>query len=158
PLHSKALFTLSLIYADRGDTLMANQTIDSLVHLYPNSEFASHLQFGTEVAEKPEQTLYRNAEKQWEHNPDSARHSFRTIIHSFAQSDLSVSAAYYLGYQYDQSAEIDSAVKYYSWIQKNHPNSEHAVPAKERLAALQMALAEIAPDTTAIDPVGQIEN
>jgi len=158
PLHSKTLFTLSLIYADRGDTLKTNQTIDSLIHLYPNSEFASHLQFETEIAEKPEETLYRNAEKQWEHNPDSARHSFRTIIHSFAQSDLSVSAAYYLGYQYDQSAEIDSAVKYYSWIQENHPNSEQAVPVKERLAALQMALAEIAPDTTAVDPVGQIEN
>tara|TARA_Y100000590_G_C15733047_1_gene1017699 strand:- start:993 stop:2756 length:1764 start_codon:yes stop_codon:yes gene_type:complete len=158
PFHSKSLFTLSLVYDDIGDSINANKTQEDLLRQYPNSEFASHLQSGIQVAEKPEEILYRNAEKQWDYNPDSARYSLRTIIESFSQSDLSVFAAYSLGFEYDQLAEIDSAMKYYSWIQENHPNSDQALPAKERLTALQLAVHKITPDTTAIEPNNQIEN
>ncbi|MBH10360.1 MAG: hypothetical protein CMG74_08430 [Candidatus Marinimicrobia bacterium] len=158
PFHSKALFTLTLIYRNLGDTLNAIQNEETLLDKYPNSDFSSHLRSGIEIIDGPEELLYRKAEKQWLYNPDSARQSFRTIINYFSQSELSSSAAYFLGFEFDNSAEIDSAVKYYSWIKDNHPNSDQAIPAKDRLKTLQLIISEINPDTSNVNKDNKIEN
>ena len=156
--HSKALFTLSLIYSDMGDSLKSNQMQEHILSQYPNSDFASYLKSGIDVIEKPEVVLYRNAENQMDYYPDSAKNSMKKIVQNFSNSELSISAAYYLGFHFDKSVEIDSAMKYYSWIIENHPNSDQAFPSKERVAVLQLVLAEIAPDTAYTKPDSLIEN
>ena len=158
PFHPKSLFTLSLIYKDSGDSVRAIQTRDNLLKLYPDSDFAAYIQSEKQVLRKPEELLYEKAEQDLISYPDSARNSLRTIIQSYTYSDISISAAYFLGYHFDQSSEIDSAIKYYEWVQENYPNSEQAIPANKRLATLKTVLAQTQPDTIILETNTRIDN
>ena len=74
---------------------------------------------------------------------------FKKVIQADSLSELSVSAAYFLGYQYDYKyAELDSAAKYYSWISSIHPNSEQNNIAKMRVQIIQNMLSTLKNDST----------
>ena len=64
------------------------------------------------------------------------------------KGNLAAPAAYSIGYYYDQTAVIDSAMKYYQWIRENHPESDQAKQADTRLQTLNMVLSSIAPADT----------
>ena len=62
---------------------------------------------------------------------------------------MSLSAAYFLGYQYDYKyAELDSAAKYYTWIGSMHPNSEQNNIAKMRVRVIKNMLSTLKNDST----------
>ena len=74
---------------------------------------------------------------------------FKKVIQADSLSELSVSAAYFLGYQYDYKyAELDSAAKYYAWISSMHPNSEQNNIAKMRVQVIQNMLLTLKNDST----------
>ena len=58
-----------------------------------------------------------------------------------------LSIAFNIGYYYDQETEIDSALKYYTWIKDNHPNSDQSIYATQRLNSINLALSSLEPDT-----------
>ena len=87
--------------------------------------------------------FYADAESQITNNPSNAIQLLKEYIRFDEKSDLAVSAAYTISYHYDKSAEIDSALKYYQWIQDNHPRSDQSLSAEKRFQTLQMVLSSI---------------
>ena len=71
----------------------------------------------------------------------------KSVIKIDSEDEYALSAAFTLGYYYDQEAEIDSALKYYTWIKDNHPNSDQSMHASERLNSINLALSSIESDT-----------
>ena len=53
-----------------------------------------------------------------------------------------------IGYFYDSEANVDSALKYYTWINEVHPKSNQAKQASIRLNEINSALSNISNDTT----------
>ena len=74
---------------------------------------------------------------------------YKNVIAADSISELSASAAFFIGYQYDHTYTIsDSAIKYYQCVKKHHPNSDQAAEALARISTLELALSSILPDTT----------
>ena len=71
----------------------------------------------------------------------------KSVIQIDSEDEYALSAAFTIGYYYDQEAVIDSTLKYYTWIKDNHPNSEQAIHATQRLNSINLALSSIQPDT-----------
>ena len=140
PYRPKSLFTLSLIYRNLNDTLIAKTLENKLIKEYPKSDFASYLNSDFNELKGPEFSLFKEAEHNWDVDPISSMDSLRKIIKTYPQTELSKYAAYFLGFNFDEGAEIDSAIKYYSWIQLNHPESEQARETYNRLISLQEIL------------------
>ena len=85
----------------------------------------------------------------WKQNPIYSLKQFKKVIQADSLSELSVSAAYFLGYQYDYKyAELDSAAKYYAWISSMHPNSEQNNIAKMRVQVIQNMLSTLKNDSS----------
>ena len=62
-------------------------------------------------------------------------------------TELASFAAYAIGYYYDESTKIDSAMKYYTWIQDNHPRSDQSDAVVNRLYTLNLVLNSLQIDT-----------
>ena len=93
----------------------------------------------------------------WLTNPLSSMEAFKKVIQTDSLSELSASAAYFLGYQYDYKyADLDSASKYYNWINVQHPNSEQSSNAKYRSRVIENMILSSKKDTittaTIIEP------
>tara|TARA_A100000164_G_C21944913_1_gene793311 strand:+ start:23508 stop:25265 length:1758 start_codon:yes stop_codon:yes gene_type:complete len=136
----KSLFTLSLIHRNLKDTLRSKRLENMLIKEYPKSDFAAYLNSDLNELKGPEFRTFKEAENIWDTNPNSSIDSLRKIISTYPKTELSIYAAYFLGFKYDESAEIDSAIKYYSWIQSNHPESEQARELYNRLISLKEIL------------------
>ena len=143
PFHAKSLFTMAFMFENMADTANAQSTRDHLLESFPNSEYAAYISEDVQVEKKKQETLYTKAESQITSNPDNAIQLLKESIRTDEKSDLAVSAAYTISYHYDQSAEIDSALKYYQWIQDNHPRSDQSLSAAKRFQTLQMVLSSI---------------
>ena len=141
--HAKSLFTMAFIFENMADSVNAQSTRDHLLESFPNSEYAAYISEDVKVEKKKQEMLYSKAESQITSNPDNAIQLFKESIRLDETSDLAVSAAYTISYHYDQSAEIDSALKYYQWIQDNHPRSDQSLSAAKRFQILQMVLSSI---------------
>ena len=84
----------------------------------------------------------------WLTNPLSSMEAFKKVIQTDSLSELSASAAYFLGYQYDYKyADLDSASKYYNWINVQHPNSEQSSNAKYRYRVIENMILSSKKDT-----------
>ena len=81
-------------------------------------------------------------------NINNAIQLFKSALALDLKGDLAAPAAYSIGYYYDQTAVIDSAVKYYQWIKENHPGSDQSKQADIRLQTLNMVLSSITPPDT----------
>ena len=149
--YPKALFTLSMIFAELADSLKLDYYSSLLKTEFPASDYTSYL-FDNENIDsslRPIEQLYSDAEKMWKQNPLSSLKQFKKVIQADSLSELSVSAAYFLGYQYDYKyAELDSAAKYYAWISSMHPNSEQNNIAKMRVQVIQNMLSTLKNDST----------
>jgi len=149
--YPKALFTLSMIFAELADSLKLEYYSSLLKAEFPASDYTSYL-FDNENIDsslRPIEQLYSDAEKMWKQNPLSSLKQFKKVIQADSLSELSVSAAYFLGYQYDYKyAELDSAAKYYAWISSMHPNSEQNNIAKMRVQVIQNMLSTLKNDST----------
>jgi len=143
PFHAKSIFTMAFMFENMADSVNARSTRDHLLESFPNSEYAAYISEDVKVEKKKQEILYSKAESQVTSNPDNAIQLLKESISLDEKSDLAVSAAYTISYYYDQSAEIDSALKYYQWIQDNHPRSDQSLSAAKRVQTLQMVLSSI---------------
>ena len=143
PFHAKSIFTMAFMFENMADSANAQSTRDHLLESFPNSEYASYISEDVQVEKKKQEILYTKAESQITSNPDNAIQLLKESVRIDEKSDLAVSAAYTISYHYDQSAEIDSALKYYQWIQDNHPRSDQSLSAAKRFQTLQMVLSSI---------------
>ena len=143
PFHAKSIFTMAFMFENMADSVNAQSTRDHLLESFPNSEYAAYISEDVKVEKKEQEILYSKAESQVTSNPDNAIQLLKESISLDEKSDLAVSAAYTISYYYDQSAEIDSALKYYQWIQDNHPRSDQSLSAAKRFQTLQLVLSSI---------------
>jgi len=143
PFHAKSIFTMAFMFENMADSVNAQSTRDHLLESFPNSEYAAYISEDVKVEKKKQEMFYSKAESQITSNPDNAIQLLKESIRLDEKSDLAVSAAYTISYHYDQSAEIDSALKYYQWIQDNHPRSDQSLSAAKRFQTLQMVLTSI---------------
>ena len=143
PFHAKSIFTMAFMFENMADSVNAQSTLDHLLESFPNSEYAAYISEDVKVEKKKQEILYSKAESQITSNPDNAIQLLKESISLDEKSDLAVSAAYTISYYYDQSAEIDSALKYYQWIHDNHPRSDQSISAAKRVQTLQMVLSSI---------------
>ena len=150
PFHAKSIFTMAFMFENMADSVNAQSTRDLLLESFPNSEYAAYISEDVKVEKKKQEMFYSKAESQITSNPDNAIQLLKESIRIDEKSDLAVSAAYTISYHYDQSAEIDSALKYYQWIQDNHPRSDQSHSAAKRVQTLQMVLSSIETVTDSI--------
>jgi len=138
--YPKALFTLSLIYNDIDDLVNSEKYKNILISQFPSSDYTSYLFKNNNVNEekRPIELLFLKAERLWISNPQLSMETFKKVIHTDSLSEVSASAAYFLGYQYDYTfAKADSAYKYYLWLSRKHPKSEQNNLAKSRAKILK---------------------
>ena len=147
PFHPKAVFTMSYIYRTVGDSLEALEMENLLIEKYPDSDFVSFIKSRSSTKKSEDEILFLKIQEEWNINPTSSIKLFDDLISTTIRKDLSVSAAYFLGYNFDQISEIDSAIKYYTWIKDNYPNSDQAYNAKTRLNTLKNVLSIMVSDT-----------
>ncbi len=147
PFHPKALFTLSYIYRTVDDSTEASKIENILIDKYPNSDFVSFIKSNSASNYTDDEALFLKIQDEWNSDWNNSVKLFDDLISTTIRNDLSVSAAYFLGYNFDQVSQVDSAIKYYSWINDNYPESEHALMAKTRLNTLNNALSIVTSDT-----------
>ena len=138
--YPKALFTLSLIYSDIDDTVNSDKYKNILMTQFPSSDYTSYLFKNDDVnkEKRPVELLFSKAETLWSSNPQLSMEAFKKVIQTDSLSEISASAAYFLGYQYDYTfAKADSAYKYYQWLSLRHPKSEQNNFAKSRAKILK---------------------
>ena len=138
--YPKALFALSLLYDDIDDSVNSNKYQMMLKSKFPTSDYTSYLNKDNVInkEKRPIELLFSKAEGLWHSNPALSMNAFKEIMKMDSISELSASAAYFLGYQYDYTfAQIDSAYKYYNWLNIRHPISEQNNLAKSRIKILQ---------------------
>ena len=141
--HPKSMFTLAFIYENSGDSLKADSARNLLLETYPNSEYASYISSGVQVELKEQETKFSEAEAQISVNTEKAIQLFKEVMELDEKNELAVSAAFTVGYHYDGSTQLDSALKYFNWIVENHPNSPQYKNANERIQILQYVLSNL---------------
>ena len=143
PFHAKSIFAMAFIFENMADSVNAESARNNLLESFPNSEYASYISEEVKVEKNEQEIFYSKAESQITNNPENAIQLLKESINLDEKSDLAASAAYTISYYYDQSAEIDSALKYYRWIQDNHPRSDQYLSSAKRVQTLEMALSSI---------------
>ena len=148
PFQAKSIFALAFVHESMGNKELAEEARKDLLASFPSSDYASYLSEDAQVETKAQETAYLQAESQITDNIDNAIQLFKSALALDLKGDLAAPAAYSIGYYYDQTAVIDSAVKYYQWIRDNHPESDQSKQAGIRLQTLNMVLSSIAPADT----------
>ena len=150
PFVPKSIFTLAMIYENTKDSLMFGKYKSLLQSNHASSDYTSYLfkKANENSVRRPIEKLFSKAEKLWSSNPVSSMDVFKDVISADSLSELSASAAYFLGYQYDYKyADLDSASKYYNWINVQHPNSEQSSNAKYRSRVIENMILSSKKDT-----------
>ena len=91
--------------------------------------------------------IIERAESEMLHDKKKGIDILKTIMKNDSEDEYTLSVAFNIGYYYDQETVIDSALKYYTWIKDNHPNSDQAIHATQRLYSINLALSSIESDT-----------
>ena len=125
------------------DSLEATIAQEQLEKTYPNSEYTAYLKEGVTIEINEQEEMYKLAETQITNNPENAIQLMKEALDLNESSELAPSLAFTISYYYDQIAEIDSAMKYYEWIQENHPRSDQYDKSVARIQALQLVLSSI---------------
>ena len=150
--YPKALFTLSLIYEQKGDTTESVKYKKLLQSDFPLSDYTTHLFKGNSKVKKMRNIdlIFSNAESLWATNKKSSMNEFKKVIKTDSLSEVSAAAAYFLGYQYDYTfVKLDSALKYYQWLDDTHPRSEQNNFAKSRARLIKQLVQSTENDSTA---------
>ena len=148
PFQAKSMFALAFVHESMGNKESAEDARKDLLASFPTSDYASYLSEDVQVETKAQETAYLQAESQITDNINNAIQLFKFALALDLKGDLAAPAAYSIGYYYDQTAVIDSAVKYYQWIRENYPESDQSKQAGTRLQTLNMVLSSIAPADT----------
>ena len=142
------MFALVFVYEALDDSVSSEQIKLNLIKNFPDSEYTSYLTGGGGITESNEQKMiFKEAESEMFHDKKKGIDILKSVIQIDSEDEYDLSAAFTIGYYYDQDTVIDSALKYYTWIKDNHPNSDHSIHATQRLNSISIALTSFESDT-----------
>ncbi len=145
---SKSMFALVFVYEALDDSISSAEIKSNLLKNFPESEYTSYLTGGSGISDaKGQRKILKEAESEMLHDKQKAINILKSSIQIDSEDEYALSAAFAIGYYYDQEAVIDSALKYYTWIKDNHPNSDQSIHATQRLNSISLALSSVEPDT-----------
>ena len=145
---SKSMFALVFVYEELNDSTSSAEVKSNLLKNFPDSDYSSYLTGGNGISEiKGQRIILKEAESEMLNNKEKAIDILKNAIQINSEDEYALSAAFTIGYYYDQEAVIDSALKYYTWIKDNHPNSDQSTQATQRLNSINLALSTIETDT-----------
>ena len=137
----KSLFALFFIYNMDNEEKTALQIKERLSNEHPDSEYAEYLNNNQKVLESKDNMLFEKANKMLTENRIEALNLFKSLLKTSEKSDIKLSTSFFLAHNYDQNAEIDSALKYYNYIIQGFPETEHFRRAQNRDFILKNVLA-----------------
>ena len=137
----KSLFALFFIYNMDNEEKKALQIKERLSNEHPDSEYAEYLNNNQKVLESKDNMLFEKANKMLTENRIEALNLFKSLLKTSEKSDIKLSTSFFLAHNYDQNAEIDSALKYYNYIIQGFPETEHFRRAQNRDFILKNVLA-----------------
>ena len=142
------MFALVFVYEELDDSISSEQTKLNLLKNFPGSEYTSYLTGGSGITESNEQKrIFKEAESEMFHDKKKGIDKLKSVIQIDSKDEYALSAAFTIGYYYDQEAVIDSTLKYYTWIKDNHPNSDQSIHVIQRLNSISLALNSVESDT-----------
>ena len=145
---SKSLFALVFVYEALNDSISSEQIKLNLLKNFPDSEYTSYLTGGGGITKSNGQKMiFKQAKSEMLHDKKKGIDILKSVIQINSEDEYALSAAFTIGYYYDQEAVIDSALKYYTWIKDNHPNSDQSIHANQRLNSINLALSSVESDT-----------
>ena len=145
---SKSMFALVFVYEALNDSISSAEIKTNLLMNFPESEYTSYLTGGIGISDaKGQRKILKEAESEMLHDKQKAINILKSSIQIDSEDEYALSAAFAIGYYYDQEAVIDSALKYYTWIKDNHPNSDQSIHATQRLNSINLALSSVQSDT-----------
>jgi len=135
--YTKSLFATYLIY-DSKNALESKKYKDIILREYPQSDYAKKIIDNEKLSfEHQPSKLLLKAESLWSTNKKESINTYKLVLESDPSTTFSVIAAYFLAYYYDYKlSDKDNAVIYYTWLTKNHPESDQGMIAQERLEGL----------------------
>lgn len=143
-LVAKAMFTLSYLYEQLGDTSQSLKYQGIIVRNYTDSEYAENIRFNNKFRDYGISgfELLANAEILYSTNSDLALIEYKKIA-ELSTSEAVMRALLFVANEYNYKLFVpDSAYKYYDQIMVRFPESEQAKIAKERLKYLQNSQSE----------------
>lgn len=143
-LVAKAMFTLSYLYEQLGDTSQSLKYQGIIVRNYTDSEYAENIRFNNKFRDYGISgfELLANAEILYSTNSDLALIEYKKIA-ELSTSEAAMRALLFVANEYNYKLFVpDSAYKYYDQIMVRFPESEQAKIAKERLKYLQNSQSE----------------
>lgn len=143
-LVAKAMFTLSYLYEQLGDTSQSLKYQGIIVRNYTDSEYAENIRFNNKFRDYGISgfELLANAEILCSTNSDLALIEYKKIA-ELSTSEAAMRALLFVANEYNYKLFVpDSAYKYYDQIMVRFPESEQAKIAKERLKYLQNSQSE----------------
>lgn len=143
-LVAKALFTLSYLYEQIGDTIQSIIYQEKIVRNYTDSEYAENIRLNNKFRDYGISgfELLANAEILYSTNSDLALIEYKKIA-ELSTSEAAMRALLFVANEYNYKLFVpDSAYKYYDQIMVRFPKSEQAKIAKERLKYLQNSQSE----------------
>ena len=145
---SKSMFALVFVYEALNDSISSSKMKSNLLKNYPHSEYTSYLTNGNRISEQNrKKMIIKKAETEMLHDKKKGIEILKSIMKIDSEDEYTLSVAFNIGYYYDQETVIDSALKYYTWIKDNHPNSDQAIHATQRLNSINLAISSLEPDT-----------
>jgi tetratricopeptide (TPR) repeat protein len=139
--YPKSLYALNSIYHQMGDSSLAMEANKTLQEEFGDTEYAMALRARYRSTMDStdyfrDRTLY-NAELSAANGFEDNLQQYRTILISENTSETISSAAYFLAYYFDEIAsDPDSALKYYSFLNENYPDSEQAKESNPRYKSI----------------------
>ena len=134
-LDAKAIYALSHLFEQLGDSNMSSKYQKLIIANYPDSDYADNIQLNNKFKDYGISgfVLLENAEKLYSANSDSALNEYKNIA-DLSNSESAKRALFFIANEYDyQLFDPDSANKYYDQIIIRFPKSEQAKIAKVRL-------------------------
>lgn len=146
---SKAMFSLAFIYKSQGDSILA-KTIENKIHeQFPESDYSSYLMKQSGLLNfEDSKKIFLEAESMIMHDAEIGIELYKNAIKKNPGDKSSLVAAYAIANYYDNETKIDSALKYYQWLNDNFPLTEQTIEANKRINAINSALLIINPDSS----------
>lgn len=142
---AKAMYTLSYLYKQIGDTTQSAKCEVKIVKNYTDSEYAENIRLNNKFKDYGISGLTRllNAETLYSVNSNSALIEYKNIA-DLSNSETAKRALFFIANEYDYKLfDPDSAYKYYNQITVKFPESEQAKIAKDRLKYINSSIDNI---------------
>jgi TolA-binding protein len=144
-LDAKAMYTISYLYEQIGDTIQSTKYEEKIVKNYADSEYAENIRLNNQFKDYAISgfALLSNAESLYSANSDSALSEYKNIA-DLSNSETAKRALLFIANEYNYKLfNPDSAYKYYYQITVRFPESEQAKIAKDRLKYLTASKVEM---------------